>query len=1186
MHHSSLRQSHRVPRIAALSALLLTLWSARSHAAWMWDTNANKVDDRIEQVEAQGPLAARVDQVVTGKLRFALNSSTAPFRYGVYVGYDHHPTDSDATALATTGAPVQVRYRSIDYIRTEITAAQAFAIAGLPGVTRVETIPIMYPVNDNAARILRARPSTDAFPSAWKELGLTGKGVVVGILDTGVNDAADGAYPGHESLRGKWIGGGNFFSGQPALNTPIEQSENPKHAVDPEVTYHGTHVAGTAIGSGGPVGVLDGAEPGAFAGMAPDARLVDLKVLSDAGLGFGAADGLDWAIYHRFDRWGLSGPDTIYAGIDVINMSLGGTDNSDGTDGSSAAVNAAHKAGIVVCVATGNDGKTSWMASPSAADFALSVGAFTDNNTLARADDVVASYSNEGPRRADGDTDHLDEMKPSVLGSGTGILSALGDPTTNGRQYHHINGTSMATPTIAGLCAIILQANPKLSPDQVRQVLQNSSDHRTDHGKQAASATDPFGLDPNYHPSWGWGEPDVYAAALEAMNNSTTQVIRIAATPLRGPDRVRIDWTSQREIDLVRYIVQRAPDAGGVPGEFADLAQVAVTQQHPEIRRVSNRHPYSWIDSDAALLASQTYWYRVQWLDFHNRLHSEPPLSVRIASSPIVARVRFSWTHNYSDGDLVVRYGTGTNTTSPVWQRYAPGAPAADSIVVVPGVSLTGTRRHYFHIDLTADDLVSGFLPPSAANPWFLSVKEGGFVNTKGTVNDFAVDVFDGNTTTTFASPDPPTTTVEKQETVFWIPLDPATTANHAPAFLPVGGQSTAEGIPMSFQVTALDGDGHTLAYSASGLPSGASFNGSTRVFNWLPGYTQAGAYDVTFHVTDNALPTAATDDEVVHIVVSDRVPGSNRPPVFEPLADRQALTGERLSLRVMARDPEKGLLTYNSPLGLPVNSSLDAASGLFTFTPSVDQVGTFSLTFRATDLGDLSSDLTLLVTVSQAGVGPAPPLPCDEQPASMNGVVGMGTDPGDKSISYVGFDVPLNVQRIEGQLSFALAPARDLDFYLLDADSNVVTSSASINQPEGIVYNTPTPGHYIWKVVAYTNPDTAHFAIDQQVCVSAVSGVEPRLTALRLAPATPNPFRSHTTLRWALPQAGPVRLRVHDVAGRLIRTLQDGVMSAGEHSSRWDELDDHGQRVHAGLYFVRFEAAGRSIGQKLILLP
>ena len=96
---------------------------------------------------------------------------------------------------------------------------------------------------------------------------------------------------------------------------------------------------------------------------------------------------------------------------------------------------------------------------------------------------------------------------------------------------------------------------------------------------------------------------------------------------------------------------------------------------------------------------------------------------------------------------------------------------------------------------------------------------------------------------------------------------------------------------------------------------------------------------------------------------------------------------------------------------------------------------------------------------------------------------------------------------------------------------------------------------------------------------------METQISGLRLAPASPNPFRGRTALRWALPQSGVVRLRVHDVAGRLIRTLQDGWMPAGEHSVEWDTRDDHGELVRPGLFFVRFESAGRSIGQKVVLL-
>jgi flagellar hook assembly protein FlgD len=97
---------------------------------------------------------------------------------------------------------------------------------------------------------------------------------------------------------------------------------------------------------------------------------------------------------------------------------------------------------------------------------------------------------------------------------------------------------------------------------------------------------------------------------------------------------------------------------------------------------------------------------------------------------------------------------------------------------------------------------------------------------------------------------------------------------------------------------------------------------------------------------------------------------------------------------------------------------------------------------------------------------------------------------------------------------------------------------------------------------------------------------VESRVTTLRLAPAAPNPFRARTALRWALPQAGDVRVRVHDVAGRLVRTLQNGWMTAGEHSVAWDSKNDRGGLVRPGLYFVRLEHAGRSVGEKVVLLP
>lgn len=1174
-------------RTLAASVLALSAWTAAAHAAWMWDQNEDRIDDRIIAVEQGGLAAAHAGGTLEGRLRFAVFGAQAPFEYGLYVGYDHMPGEADESALAALGLPVH-RYRYIPYIRTRASFAQVQAITQLPGVSRVETIPIMYAVNDVASRVLRGRASDALFPSVWHDLGFTGEGVVVAILDTGVNDEANGlGYPGHESLRGKWVGGGSFFSGDPLLNTPLDQSVNPRHEADPVGSYHGTHVAGTAIGSGGPDGLLSGAPPGFYAGVAPNARLVDCKALSDAGAGYGSADALDWLIHNRFNDWGLTGADTIYRGIDVANLSLGGSDPSDGTDANSVAVNAAHKAGIVVCVATGNDGNTGYMPSPAAADFALSVGSFTDWNTLDRADDVVADYSNEGPRTADGDADLLDEMKPNVMGSGTGILSALGDVNSDGTRYHHINGTSMACPSVAGVAALLLSANPTLSPDEVRRILMDTAEHRTTGGKQAPGASDPFGVDPNYHPSWGWGQADAYAAIKEALAPNGTQVVRIAATPERGPDGIRIDWWSQREVGLVRYEIDRAPDVAGGPGAWAMQAQIPVADPVTGIHGSPNRRQHTWTDLDPALDPDATWWYRVRWIDVNGLSHAEPALSARIVDSPVIARVEYSWTHDYSDGDLAVRFGTGTDTSSPIWFRPGEGAPAADSIVNVNGTSYIGTLRHYFHVDLTAEDGVATYLPPGPENPWFLSVREGGYINTTGRTDHFRVTVFGPAGATVYDSPQTTTQHVEKAETVFWIPLDPVTTPNHAPVLTPIGDREIGEGLPLEFYVSATDADGDALAFGTTGLPPGATFDPGTRLFSWTPDFDDAGTYPVHFEVADDDLVNPESDAEDIVITVTERNPGDNAPPLLDPLTDRHGIAGETMAFKVTGRDPEGGTLAF-SAAGLPGGAALDPASGMFTWTPGTEDVGSHAVTFMATDSGSLADTASAFLIIGAPGEGPEPPLACDVlTPDAIHGTVGMGIDPGPKDVVEHAFYVPQGTQSVTGTL-YWLLPARDLDFYLLDANHQPVKSSASLSDPEVITLHNPTPGTYYWRVVAFTNPDTSHYSISSEVCVAPNVDVAPQAAPrlFALAPGAPNPFRDRTTIGFTLPEGGLTALRVYDIAGRLVRTLHSGWLPAGPHRAVWDRRTQSGTLAPAGVYFYRLASGGRSLSSRVVIMP
>ncbi|MFN8586884.1 MAG: alpha-amylase family glycosyl hydrolase [Candidatus Eisenbacteria bacterium] len=101
------------------------------------------------------------------------------------------------------------------------------------------------------------------------------------------------------------------------------------------------------------------------------------------------------------------------------------------------------------------------------------------------------------------------------------------------------------------------------------------------------------------------------------------------------------------------------------------------------------------------------------------------------------------------------------------------------------------------------------------------------------------------------------------------------------------------------------------------------------------------------------------------------------------------------------------------------------------------------------------------------------------------------------------------------------------------------------------------------------------------------VTGVAPGVASgLRLAPASPNPSGGAVALRWTLAAGGRARLAIYDVSGRHVRTLADGAMTAGEHSTRWDGRDAAGRLAGAGLYFARLEAAGERRTTRVVRLP
>ncbi|MDI3390072.1 S8 family serine peptidase [Streptomyces sp. B-S-A8] len=262
-------------------------------------------------------------------------------------------------------------------------------------------------------------------PEAW-EAGLTGKGVKVAVLDTGVD--AD-----HPDLAGRIATSKSFIEGQEVADKD----------------GHGTHVTSTVGGSGAG---SDGKEKG----VAPGAELAVGKVLSDEGSGTESQiiAGMEWAAKDVDAK--------------IVSMSLGSRAPSDGTDPMAQAVNTlTEETGALFVIAAGNSGAPGSIGSPGAADAALTVGAVD-------AQDQAAPFTSKGPRYGD------QALKPDLSAPGVEILAARSGLAPGSGLYTSMSGTSMATPHVAGAAALLAEKHPDWSGPQLKDALMSSAKTLTD----------------------------------------------------------------------------------------------------------------------------------------------------------------------------------------------------------------------------------------------------------------------------------------------------------------------------------------------------------------------------------------------------------------------------------------------------------------------------------------------------------------------------------------------------------------------------------------------------------------------------------------------------------------------------------------------------------------------------------
>ncbi|MBH33410.1 MAG: hypothetical protein CMB75_03315, partial [Euryarchaeota archaeon] len=497
---------------------------------WSRDSNQNKVDDRLEW------LLEQPTEFYSSWWRMAESGSAR-----VFIDYDHHPSSADVDAVERLGVEVTMRPVYLDSLIATIPIDLIHhnsPILNLSGVVMLEDLGLAETHMNEAAPNM-------GVDQVWSQYGYDGTGVTIAVLDTGVR----GDHEGLNDLDDEITLGCDQPDPDPFNPAPITIDCDPKISAfyDAVITdserpasesydsgTHGSHVAGIAAGTGGGQEAPDGSK---YVGVAPGAWVVNILACCEGDIQ-DVIEGAQWAIENKESK-----------GIDILTSSLGEQQfeihfDNDGSSAWSQQMDAVAASGIITFLSAGNEFGGATLAgcntidSPGDANLPITVASLDKNLGL-------AIYSSRG-YTSDG------RVKPDVSTIGSNIM-APDAATSDG--YTSKSGTSMATPLMAGIAALMVEANPDIDHNQVKSIISALSIERDIQLLDDPGFNDCSVLETRPDNEFGYGQADPlsFVQAAGAIDSSLNVSMNVDTLDHLGNES-RISGTSTGGVPGVGYV--------------------------------------------------------------------------------------------------------------------------------------------------------------------------------------------------------------------------------------------------------------------------------------------------------------------------------------------------------------------------------------------------------------------------------------------------------------------------------------------------------------------------------------------------------------------------------------------------------------------------------------------------------